>query len=178
MIRILRVRYRGTKMKKTVTIVLITVIVVSAFAACSVNGSTENISTTAVTDSQGQTLYYEPATDEDGKTVTDTNGNTVFAQIETLTNGNAVTKENGEYVTNANTTVLAGGTNGSDSNAKPPSSGEKTEDADNEVPFDPTTETSPEESKTETTSATENTTQVEETTQSATDADGWINKWY
>lgn len=165
-------------MKKSYIIIAFLALSVSALVSCSVNGSNENISTTAVTDSQWQTLYYEPATDEDGKTVTDTNGNTVFAQIETLTNGNAVTKENGEYVTNANTTVLAGGTNGSDSNAKPPSSGEKTEDADNEVPFDPTTETSAEESKTETTSATKNTTQVEETTQSATDADGWINKWY
>ena len=178
MSRIRILRCRGTKMKRPVTMILITVIVVSAFAACSVNGSNENISTTAVTDSQGQTHYYEPVTDEDGKTVTDTNGNTVFAQTETLTNGNAVTNENGEYVTNANTTVFAGGSNGSDSNVTPPSSGEKTEDADNEVPFDPTTGTFTDESKTETTSPTKDTTQEEKTTQSATDADGWINKWY
>lgn len=168
-------------MKKQLLIISVLVVIVGIFVSCSANGGSEDISTTAVTDSNGATHYYVPVTDENGEAVTNADGDKIYTEIETQANGTAVTDKSGEFVTNANTTVLSDGPNGSDSNAKSPSSGEKTENADNEVPFNPAEESSAQESKTQTTSAdniTTETNQTEKTTQSATDADGWINKWY
>lgn len=105
--------------------------------------------------------------------VTDTNGNTVFAKIETQTNGNAVINENDDYVTNTNTTVLAVGANSSASNAKPPSSGKKAEDADNKVPLDPAAETSA--AKQKRSLRLKNPSRGKEP-QFATDTAGWISE--
>ena len=94
-------------MKKQLLIISIIVVIVSIFVSCSVNSISENISTTAVTDSNGTTHYYEPVTDDEGNISTTAKNKGVFAEIETQSNGKAVTKKNGEYVTNEHTTALS-----------------------------------------------------------------------
>lgn len=168
-------------MKKQLLIISVLVVMVGIFVSCSANGGSEDISTTAVTDSNGATYYYVPVTDENGEAVTNADGDKIYAEIETQADGTAVTDKSGEFVTDANTTALAGSGNYSAADKEQPSSGNQSENADNEVPFDPAEESSAQESKTQTTSAdniTTETNQTEKTTQSATDADGWINKWY
>lgn len=49
-------------------------------------------STTAVTDEQGTTHYYEPVTDDEGNISTTAKNKGVFAEIETQSNGKAVKK--------------------------------------------------------------------------------------
>ena len=85
-------------MKKQLLIISIIVVIVSIFVSCSANSSSENISTTAVTDEQGTMHYYEP--------VTENESTSVFAEIVTDDNGKAVTKKNGKYVTKEHTTIL------------------------------------------------------------------------
>lgn len=183
--RIRILRYRGTKMKRPATIILITVIVVSVFMACSTNGGSEDVSTTAVTDSQGQTYYYESAIDEDGKTVIDTNGNTVFVEIEMQSDGTAVTNKNSTYVTKEHTTVLPNKTNNHNQKNTDKSTiinttiglptTNTTSVADNDILFGS--------EKMNTTSVsvpvqTTTSTTKESTSQPHTDSDGWIAKWY
>ena len=87
-------------MKKQLLIISIIVVIVSIFVSCSVNkeGNIQLPSTTAVTDEQGTTHYYQP--------VTENKSTSVFAEIVTDDKGKAVTKKNGEYVTKEHTTIL------------------------------------------------------------------------
>lgn len=68
-------------MKKKLIIIFSLVLLCGALVSCSVNSSSENISTTAVTDNEGSTHFYETVTDENGDTVTAQNGEKVFAEI-------------------------------------------------------------------------------------------------
>lgn len=177
-------------MKKQILIISVLAIIVSIFVSCSGNSRSEEISTTAVTDEQGTTHYYEPVTDKNGEVSTTGKNQGIFAEIETESNGKPVTKKNGAYVTNEHTTVLLieSTTNFSNSTTKPATQKSSTEqplgttnnNADNNIDFEPdkpTEETKPTISTTtENLTTTETTTQKE--TQPATDKDGWINKWY
>lgn len=173
-------------MKKQLLIISIIVVIVSIFVSCSVNSSSENVSTTAVTDSNGTTHYYEPVTDDEGNISTTAKNQGVFAEIETQANGKAVTKKNGEYVTNEYTTALPieNTTDSSSGTNKPATKQSSTsntttdiDDADNDIEFEAPSEdtTKPTTEKT-TTTTTETTTQKE--IPPATDKDGWITKWY
>lgn len=73
-------------MKKQLLIISIIVVIVSIFVSCSVNkeGNIQLPSTTAVTDEQGTTHYYQP--------VTENKSTSVFAEIVTDDKGKAVTK--------------------------------------------------------------------------------------
>lgn len=167
-------------MKKHILIISIVVLIVSFFVSCSVNSSVDEVSTTAVTDSNGTTHYYEPVTDNKGNISTTAKNQGVFAEIETQPNGKTVTNKNGTYVTNKHTTVLPIENKSDNTSNTIKSESEKisldtTKDIDNNddniVEFEPTDTTN--ETKPNTT-----TTENNKTTQSATDKDGWINKWY
>lgn len=56
-------------------------------AACSAGNPAAEASATSVTDSEGQTRYYEYVTDENGETVTAENGAAVLAEIKTDADG-------------------------------------------------------------------------------------------
>lgn len=186
-------------MKKQLLIISIIVVIVSIFVSCSVNScrdgacSIRNHSTTAVTDSNGTTHYYEPITDDKGNISTTAKNQGVFAEIETQSNGKAVTKKNGEYVTNEYTTALPienttdnlSSTTKKDGASPIPTKNSATDnasDADNTIDFEPDETTNKNTSTTDgaspipTEKETSTTTQKE--TQPATDKDGWITKWY
>lgn len=190
-------------MKKQLFIISVFVIIISIFVSCSANSSSGEISTTAVTDSNGITHYYEPVTDDKGKISITDKEQGVFAEIETQSNGKAVTKNDSKYVTNEHTTVLpiesvSDGTGSTKQQTTAKSSSDTTKNAgnaDNDLPFEisaddttkstePTTErnsaTTTEEETANTsekdTATTETTTKKEN--QPATDKDGWITKWY
>lgn len=93
-------------MKKYITIIILTVLVVCAAAACSAGTVSDEVLTTAVTNAQGQTKYYEYVTGENGELVTEKNSGAVAAEIETQSNGVPITQQSGEYVTKSETTVL------------------------------------------------------------------------
>lgn len=166
-------------MKKILPFILLTALIVCLAAACSAGNESRELSTTAVTDAAGQTRYYEPVTNENGETVTDENGGAVFAEIETDTDGTAVTNRSGEYVTADKTTVFQP-QNTADSSAGNTENSGAGSGADNEIPFEPggedTTATTAE--RATTTTAPQTTDPGVTTTQSATDSEGWINKWY
>lgn len=166
-------------MKKILPFILLTVLIVCLAAACSAGNESSELSTTAVTDAAGQTRYYEPVTDENGETVTDENGGAVFAEIEINTDGTAVTNRSGEYVTADKTTVFQPQNTADNSAGNTENSGADS-GADNEIPFEPggedTTATTAE--RATTTTAPQTTDPDVTTTQSATDSEGWINKWY
>ncbi len=169
-------------MKKTITIIILTVLIVCFAAACGAESANNEVSTTAVTDAEGQTKYYEYITDENGENVTDGNDNSLFAEIETGNDGTAVTNSGGEFVTksesavtlpNSQSNTAAGNAGSSESNSDSA--------ADNEVEFYPSggnTETTETQKPTSTTAAQATSGKPETTTQSATDSEGWINKWY
>lgn len=140
-------------MKKAIILLAVTVITVCLFVSCSAknSGSGDN-STTAITDVNGETHYYETVTDENGEVVTDKDGN-------------YVTKENTTNFNNEEKDVSISGT-------------KKTDAADNEVSFNHPYATTTQEPTTHITISTESTTQKETAAQSVTDKDGWINKWY
>lgn len=169
-------------MKRQLFIISIIVVIVGIFVSCSANRNIESISTTAVTDSNGTTHYYQPVTDDNGYVSTTAENQGVYAEIETKSDGKAVTKKNSTYVTKEHTTVLPF----DDETAKSISSTEKSssttnEDADNNIAFDPdkpTEETKPTTSTTTEKTSTATTTTAQKETQPATDKDGWITKWY
>lgn len=178
-------------MKKKLIFISVIVIIVSFLVSCSVNSSIDEVSTTAVTDSNGTTHYYEPVTDNKGNLSTTAKNQGVFSEIETNPNGKTVTNKNGTYVTKEHTTVLPikDKTTQQSHSAEPiteKSSSDTTKsikDVDNVVEFEPTEtteETKPDYTTTTiekmTTTTTEPATQKE--TQPATDEDGWITKWY
>lgn len=147
-------------MKKIAVIILVAASFISIFAACSLNGNSGDNFTTAVTDTKGQTHYYEVVTNENSESVTDSKGSKVYAEI--------VTDKDKSYVTQENTTVF--NDKGEDTSISEKS---KNNTADNEVTFSQNQETSSQAAET-----TESTTKNNITTQSVTDKDGWINKWY
>lgn len=160
-------------MKKQLLIISIIVVIVSIFVSCSVNkeGNIQLPSTTAVTDEQGTTHYYQP--------VTENKSTSVFAEIVTDDKGKAVTKKNGEYVTKEHTTILTTAKEAVSSITG--SATERTQEnpADNKIEFETTTKRD----KTTTTTAAVKPTEKETTstanpTKIATDKDGWIDKWY
>lgn len=164
-------------MKKQLLIISIIVVIVSIFVSCSVNkeGNIQLPSTTAVTDEQGTTHYYEP--------VTENKSTSVFAEIVTDDKGKAVTKKNGEYVTKEHTTILTTAKEAVSSITG--SATERTQEnpADNEIEFETSTNkntTTAKETTTTTTKPTEKetTTTAAPTTKVVTDKDGWIDKWY
>lgn len=176
-------------MKKQLLIISIIVVIVSIFVSCSANSSSEDVSTTAVTDSNGATHYYGPVTDDKGNVSTTDKNQGVFAELETKLNGKAVIDKNGTYVTKEHTTVLPikdeiiQPSTSTEPTAEKQPSGTVNNNADNDVDFEsdkPTEETKPTASTTTekptTTTTTETTTQKE--SQPATDKDGWITKWY
>ena len=171
----------GVNMKKQLLIISIIVVIVSIFVSCSAlhinkEKRSEDILTTAVTDEQGTTHYYEHVTDEKVNISKTFENQGVYAEIETKSNGKAVTNKNGTYVTKGHTTVLPF----DDETAKSISSTEKSsnttnECADNNVDFEPD---KPTEKTKPTTTEKPTTTATQKTTQPATDKDGWITKWY
>ena len=149
-------------MKKHILIIASVVVIICSFVACTNNSGSESISTTAVTDSNGITHYYEPVTDE---------------------NNDIVTKEDGDVVTTEITVQ-------SKATKTQTSSTSAQNEADNVIDFNTVTdnsktttvrnnktEMSTEISTDETTTQT-NTTTPQKQTQPITDKDGWINKWY
>ena len=153
-------------MKKAIILLAVTVITACLFVSCSAknSGSGDN-STTAVTDTNGETHYYETVTDQNGEPATDGNSNKVYAEI--------VTDKDKNYVTNKSTTVF-----NDDTKDDSLSETNKTNSADNEVTFNQPDATTTQDPTTHITNTTESTTQKETTAQSVTDKDGWINKWY
>lgn len=94
-------------MKKQLFIFSILIVIISIFVSCSTNSSSEVISTTAVTNSNGTMYYYEPVTDDNGNVSTIDGNQSIFVEIETQSNGKAVTKKDGTYVTNEHTIILS-----------------------------------------------------------------------
>lgn len=154
-------------MKKALLIIFTVVALVVFFTACSVTeNELETVSTTAITDENGTTHYYEIVTDEENQTV--------LNEIKTDKNGNPVTDKNGSYETVANQKSSVKITYSDDKSTG------TSNPADNEVPFESTTN---DDSKEDTRlTEKEKLTTADHTTaediQPATDADGWINKWY
>lgn len=161
--------------KKTLLLISFIIVIVSIFVSCSENSDNEDVLTTAVIDNNGTTRYYE--------VVTDDSETTVLYEIVTNSNGESITKKSGTYVTVKNPskphTADDKQNNPYSTNAKPTSSSKNNAD-DNDVPFEGSTENK--------TTNTFNTTQTEPTSvpssevattiEAATDADGWITKWY
>ena len=159
-------------MKKQLLIISIIVVIVSIFVSCSVNkeGNIQLPSTTAVTDEQGTTHYYEPVTEDKNATV--------FVEIVTDDNGKAVTKKNGEYVTKEHTTILTT-TEKTISSTKQAQNNSSENSADNKIEFETTTKRDKTTTPTAAVKPTEKeTTSTANPTKIATDKDGWIDKWY
>lgn len=170
-------------MKKQLFIFSILIVIISIFVSCSTNSSSEVISTTAVTNSNGTTHYYEPVTDDNGNVSTIDGNQSIFVEIETQSNGKAVTKKDGTYVTNEHTTALPieNTTDNPSSTIKPvteKSSDTTNDNADNNVDFEPNKPTGEAKPSTSTTTEKPKTTATQKTNQPATDKDGWITKWY
>ena len=170
-------------MKKQLFIFSILIVIISIFVSCSANSSSEDILTTAVTNSNGITHYYEPVTDNNGNVSTIDGNQSIFVEIETQSNGKAVTKKDGTYVTNEHTTVLPieNTTDNPSSTIKPvteKSSDTTNDNADNNVDFEPDKPTGETKPSTSTTTEKPKTTATQKTTQPATDKYGWITKWY
>ncbi len=177
-------------MKKQLFIFSILIVIISIFVSCSTNSSSEVISTTAVTNSNGTTHYYEPVTDDNGNISTIDGNQSIFVKIETQSNGKAVTKKDGTYVTNEHTIILPiKNTNPTKSTPDNLSSTVKdTTDADNHKPFETSTQKE-HQSKTTTILNTtmsnnnsnkkdDQTSNTELETKITTNKDGWIDKWY
>lgn len=157
-------------MKKQLLIISVFVIIVSIFVSCSAErrDDLQSPSTTAVTDEQGTTHYYEVVTDD-----TET---TALKEIETQADCKAVTEKNGKYVTKEHTVVLTTASSKENKNVSSSNTTKSAVDADNIVDFEPDDTTKPTETTTAEKETSKTTTQKE--IQPATDKDGWITKWY
>lgn len=161
--------------KKILLLISFIIVIVSIFVSCSVNSDNKDVLTTAVTDNDGTTRYYE--------VVTNDSETTVLYEITTDSDGNAITKKDDTYVTVKNSSKIhTTGTRKNDSNstsARPTLSSKNNLD-DNDVPFESTTENKTTNisniAQTESTSVPSSETAT--TIEAATDADGWITKWY
>lgn len=149
-------------MKKQILIIASVVVIICSFVACTHNSGSESISTTAVTDSNGITHYYEPVTDENNDIVTKENGDVVTTEI--------TVQSKAAKAQTISTSVQNNADNVIDFNTVTDNS--KTTTVRNNK-----TETSTEISTDETTTQA-NTTTPQKQTQPITDKDGWINKWY
>lgn len=149
-------------MKRQVLIIISVAVIICSFVACKNNSSSESISTTAVTDSNGITHYYEPVTDENSDIVTKENGDVVTTEI-TVQSKATKAQTSLTFAQNEADNVI---------NFNTVTDNSKTTTVRNNK-----TETSTEISTDETTTQA-NTTTPQKQTQPITDKDGWINKWY
>ena len=185
-------------MKKHLVLFSIFVIFAAVMLSCSKQAVVEDISTTAITDTNGVTHYYEIITDESSESTT-------LVKLVTDQNGKTVTDSRGKYITEQQTTVpqqtlqpesssTNATTNLNQSTSRQraddndvsfetskksntqtdshPTSSEKDNSADNEKHADSNPASNPESSERET--SADNNQDNEE----ITDEDGWINKWY
>ena len=149
-------------MKKQILIIVSVVVIICSFVACTHNSSIETVSTTAVTDGNGITHYYEPVTDENNDIVSKENGDVVTTEITVQSKATKTQTSSTSAKNNADNVI--------DFNTVTDNS--KTTTVRNNK-----TETSTEISTDETTTQA-NTTTPQKQTQPITDKDGWINKWY
>lgn len=145
-------------MKRSLLIIVSVLVIICSFFACKNNSSSESVSTTAVTDAQIITRYYKAVTDENKETVSYNEGKVVTTEL---------IKESTAIESKETTSVI--------------------NRTDNDIAFDATTSPSSPATKAtisttvKNTSATHNNaiiTKPNSTTQTATDKDGWIDKWY
>lgn len=163
-------------MKKQLLIISIIVVITGIFVSCSVNrgGDFQLPSTTAVTDEQGTTHYYQ--------SVTESESASVYAEIVTDDKSTAVTEQNGKYVTKEYATIFST-TQETVSTAISATEQNRENPADNEIKFETTTKKNTTTTKGNTTTSTTTKPTEKETTTTptakvVTDKDGWINKWY
>jgi len=146
--------FKVMDMKKILFRVFVLITSVMLLVACSVHNSDEQAATTAVTDENGITHYYEVITDEAG--VSQLREIEASASDKPAVSGEAASEH-------GNTETVAASKNDND--------------ADNEVLFEFGEDNSldiPQPNITEAPERNNNTV----TNQLATDKDGWINKWY
>lgn len=147
-------------MKKALLIIFTVVALVVFFTACSVTeNESETVSTTVITDENGETHYFE--------IVTDAENQTVLNEIKTDGSRKLVTNKNGAYETVSN----------HKSSAADESTG-STNPADNEVTFESMPDSSEKDTGHTYRERFTTTKRSIEDIQPATDADGWVNKWY
>lgn len=158
--------------KKTLLLISFIIVIVSIFVSCAVNSDNKDVLTTAVTDNDGTTRYYE--------VVTDDSETTVLYEIATDSDGKSITKKGGTYVTvkNPSKPHTADDKQNNPYSAKTrPTSSSKNSADDNDVLFESSTENKTTNiTQTEPTSVSSSKTAT--TIEAATDADGWITKWY
>lgn len=142
-------------MKKVLFLAIVMAVSAIVLTACSVHDSDEKASTTAITDENGNTHFYEIVIDKEGSSQ--------LTEIETASSGNSVLQQNSSLnegkKTETNTSAAASG------------------NADNEVPFEFGTDNSLDTPKPNTTVSSDKRESIV-SNPPATDKDGWINKWY
>lgn len=143
--------------KKYFAVIFTLMLLVCSFSACTAKNTADDLTTTAVTDDEGNTVYYEVATDERGNALTNDEGSTYLTEVVS-----------------------------SKTNENNPSQSSNSNNADNDVQFiTPQNSDNSQNENTEITTSdvlSEKETTIKDsqeiTTQSVTDKDGWINKWY
>lgn len=179
-------------MKKQVLIIISIVVIICSFVACTHNSGSETASTTAVTDSNGITHYYEPVTDENNEIVTKENGDVVTTEITakikpSKTNATSTyTQNKADNVIDFETVINATTSNSTTEAEKiiTTTNHTTTEKAATITQSNTTasksttiTTTTQKQITTTTSKLTTNPT-TKKQTQLATDKNGWINKWY
>lgn len=168
--------------KKRITVISIAVFILCIFVvSCSAKNGNGDALTTAVTDNQGNTVYYQVVSDEN---------TTALAEIVTNENGKAVTNKNGDNVTKSSIADKSSQSHSSvtaqsstSKNQTPDSTKAQTGGADNDIKFDaPSSNSNNSEIYSDSVPASslaEQETTVPKTTEKiVTDKDGWIDKWY
>lgn len=169
-------------------LILLSVAVLAAAVALSFGScggktasSEDSLAVTAVTDAQGETHYYSPATDKNGDEKTTDGGRVIYNETES--------ESGGKYVTGTATTVFGSSRSKTrtekhrtaapktKTTAPPQTTSAPKADDDNEVTYKDTAEktTAGETGAAKTTEQSKKSTTAK---QSATDSAGWINKWY
>lgn len=177
-------------MKKQILIIVSVVVIICSFVACTHNSGSKTASTTAVTDSNGITHYYEPVTDENNEIVTKENGDVVTTEItakikpsktnatstytqnkadndidfKSVTNNTTSTTETEKVVTTTNHTTTEKATTITQRNTTAQKSTTITTTTQKQI--------------TTTTSKLTTNPTTKKQPQLATDKNGWINKWY
>lgn len=161
-------------MKKQILIIVSVVVIICSFVACTHNSGSESISTTAVTDSNGITHYYEPVTDENNDIVTKEDGDVVTTEITVQSKATKTQTISTSVQNNADNIV----------DYEPVASNTAlTTKSQTTITTTIQTNTTTQKSNTTTNpttkkqNATTNPT-IQKPTQPITDKDGWINKWY
>ena len=161
-------------MKKQLLIFSILVVIISIFVSCSTNSSSEVLSTTAVTDSNGITHYYEPVTDLSKETATDKKGDVVTTEI-TVKNTTTTSHTSLSSQNNADNDIEFKSVEKSTTSASI-TRNEKTSTITRSDAGTQKSNTSSQNNST--TSKLTTNIATNKQTQPATDKDGWINKWY